>query len=158
MQEYMRVCPLCEKEMDRSIFTGKLHVPGWFDWYINEECCINKTCNTHKEQKLIKVSMTCEEFNILREISNEPSFMQAMNTLKDNNIIEYNLKMSQFRQQVQMQQQQQQSSIPHCPTCGSTNLKKISGLSKAGSVALWGIFAAGRTSKTWHCNNCEAEW
>ena len=49
-------------------------------------------------------------------------------------------------------------NIPKCPTCGSTNLKKISGLSKAGSVALWGIFAAGRTSKTWHCNNCKAEW
>lgn len=49
-------------------------------------------------------------------------------------------------------------NVPKCPTCQSTNLKKISGLSKAGSVALWGIFAAGRTSKTWHCNSCGSEW
>ena len=50
------------------------------------------------------------------------------------------------------------SNIPKCPICQSANLKKISGLSKAGSVAMWGIFAAGRTSKTWHCNNCGSEW
>lgn len=36
--------------------------------------------------------------------------------------------------------------------------KKISGLSKAGLVALWGVFAAGRTSKIWHCNECGYEW
>ena len=47
---------------------------------------------------------------------------------------------------------------PKCPTCSSTNLKKISMVSKAGSIALWGVFAAGRTSKTWHCNNCGSEW
>lgn len=50
------------------------------------------------------------------------------------------------------------SNKPRCIYCGSTNLKKISGLSKVGSVAVWGVFAAGRTSKTWHCNNCGAEW
>lgn len=49
-------------------------------------------------------------------------------------------------------------TTPKCPTCQSTNLKKISALSKAGSVALWGVLAAGRTSKTWHCNNCGNEW
>lgn len=34
-----------------------------------------------------------------------------------------------------------QNIIPRCPTCQSTDIKKISGLSKAGSVALWGIFS-----------------
>jgi hypothetical protein len=53
---------------------------------------------------------------------------------------------------------QEWQNKPKCICCGSTNLKKISGLSKAGSVAVWGIFAAGRTSKTWHCNNCGTEW
>ena len=49
-------------------------------------------------------------------------------------------------------------NIPKCPTCGSTNIKKISGLSKVGSVALWGVFAVGKVSKQWHCNNCGSEW
>lgn len=41
-----------------------------------------------------------------------------------------------------------------CPFCQSTNCKKISGASKIGKVALFGLFAAGSVSKTWHCNNC----
>ena len=45
-----------------------------------------------------------------------------------------------------------------CPYCQSTNTKKISGLSKAGSVALFGIFALGKTTKQWHCNNCNSDF
>jgi uncharacterized Zn finger protein len=41
-----------------------------------------------------------------------------------------------------------------CPFCQSTDCKKISGASKFGKVALFGVFAAGSVSKTWHCNNC----
>ncbi len=41
-----------------------------------------------------------------------------------------------------------------CPYCGSNNCKKISSASKIGKVALFGIFAAGTVSKTWHCNTC----
>lgn len=45
-----------------------------------------------------------------------------------------------------------------CPYCHSTNTKKISTASKAGSVALFGIFAAGKVSKQWHCNNCKSDF
>lgn len=48
-------------------------------------------------------------------------------------------------------------NVPKCPTCQSTNIKKISGLSKAGSVAMWGIFSR-KVHKQWHCNNCGSEW
>ena len=46
---------------------------------------------------------------------------------------------------------------PHCATCNSTNIKKISGLSKAGSVAMFGIFSQ-KVKKQMHCNNCGYEW
>ena len=46
---------------------------------------------------------------------------------------------------------------PHCPTCNSTNIKKISGLSKAGSVVMFGIFSQ-KIKKQMHCNNCGYEW
>lgn len=45
-----------------------------------------------------------------------------------------------------------------CPYCKSTNTKKISSLSKAGSVAMWGIFALGKTTKQWHCNDCKSDF
>lgn len=49
-------------------------------------------------------------------------------------------------------------TIPRCPVCQSTNIRKISGISKAGSVALFGIFSVGKVSKQWHCNNCKSEF
>ncbi|MBD5136046.1 MAG: hypothetical protein HDT39_08825 [Lachnospiraceae bacterium] len=46
---------------------------------------------------------------------------------------------------------------PKCPTCSSTNLKKISVTSKAVNTAMFGIFGTKR-HKTFHCNNCGYEW
>lgn len=48
-------------------------------------------------------------------------------------------------------------NVPKCPTCQSTDIKKVSVTSKAGSVALWGLFSQ-KVKKTWHCNNCGYEW
>ena len=45
-----------------------------------------------------------------------------------------------------------------CPYCQSTNTRKISSVSKAGSIAVWGVYAAGKVSKQWHCNNCKSDF
>jgi hypothetical protein len=46
---------------------------------------------------------------------------------------------------------------PKCPTCGSTDLRKVSVGAKAVSVGLFGIFSQ-KVKKTWHCNSCGYEW
>jgi hypothetical protein len=48
--------------------------------------------------------------------------------------------------------------IPKCPTCGSTNIGKISLKSKVGMGALVGVFAIGHIAKTFKCNSCGAKW
>lgn len=50
-----------------------------------------------------------------------------------------------------------QTNIPKCPTCQSTNLKKITVTSKAMNTALFGLFGTKR-HKTFHCNSCGYEW
>lgn len=45
-----------------------------------------------------------------------------------------------------------------CPYCNSTDTRKISAMSKAGSVALWGVFASRKISKQWHCNDCKSDF
>lgn len=45
-----------------------------------------------------------------------------------------------------------------CPYCHSKDTKKISNISKVGSVALFGVFALGKTTKQWHCNNCNSDF
>jgi len=48
--------------------------------------------------------------------------------------------------------------IPKCPTCGSTNIEKISLKSKVGMGALIGVFSIGHIAKTFKCNSCGAKW
>lgn len=56
------------------------------------------------------------------------------------------------------QLEKQKTPIVTCPYCQSTNTKKISSMSKAGSVALFGIFAMGKVNKQWHCNDCKSDF
>ena len=46
-------------------------------------------------------------------------------------------------------------NLPHCPYCRSTNIKKISGASKAASVIGFGILSK-KIGKQWYCNNCKS--
>ena len=48
-------------------------------------------------------------------------------------------------------------NIPKCPTCQSTNIRKISTASKVVNTALFGLFGSKR-HKTFHCDNCGYEW
>lgn len=46
------------------------------------------------------------------------------------------------------------SSLPHCPICNSTMLKKISLTSKVMATAALGVLANPHNSKTYECKNC----
>ena len=83
----------------------------------------------------------------------------AMVELKNNDVIKYNLKMSQFRTQVEQQKNASQinNNTIKCPTCNSTNIKHISTVSKISNTAMFGLFGTKRY-KTFHCNNCGYEW
>lgn len=49
------------------------------------------------------------------------------------------------------------SNTPKCPTCSSTNLKKITATSKAINTIAFGLLGTKR-NKTFHCNQCGYEW
>lgn len=51
----------------------------------------------------------------------------------------------------------QNSNIPKCPTCGSTNIKRISTANRAVSIGLFGILS-GKIGKNYECKNCRAKW
>ena len=56
--------------------------------------------------------------------------------LNDKNIIEYETKMLQFRNQLNRQKQAEEVPKPDCPHCQSTNTKSISGLNRGVSIAM----------------------
>lgn len=78
--------------------------------------------------------------------------------LKQDNPIEFQLKMAQFKNQVQQQKSVTSSSNkPKCPTCGSTNIKKISGTKRWLSTGLFGL-ASSNIGKNMCCQNCGYKW
>lgn len=48
-------------------------------------------------------------------------------------------------------------NVPKCPTCGSTNIEKISGVKRAASEIMFGIFSP-TIGKTFCCKNCGYRW
>ena len=162
---YVKYCEQCDKTGENVSWGYSERQKEYYRGYltdIKDEILADMKCPYH-HCDLVETNMTFDEMHIICEASNaNRQLLEAMMELKEKDIIEYELKMSQFRNIVEQQEQQerekQSANQPHCPICNSTNIKKISGLSKAGSIALWGKFAIGRTSKTWHCNNCDSEW
>ena len=51
----------------------------------------------------------------------------------------------------------EQSNVPKCPTCSSTNIKRISTTSKVVNTALFGLLGTKR-HKMFKCCNCGYEW
>jgi len=49
------------------------------------------------------------------------------------------------------------SNIPKCPTCKSTNIKKISATSKVVGGAMFGLFSS-KVRNTFECKNCRYKW
>lgn len=50
-----------------------------------------------------------------------------------------------------------QHFIPKCPTCQSTNIRKIDGVERGASIAMFGLFSK-KINKTFKCNNCGYTW
>ncbi len=54
-------------------------------------------------------------------------------------------------------QAQELLNKPKCPTCGSTNIKKMGGIERGASIAAFGLFSK-KINKTFKCNNCGYTW
>ena len=52
---------------------------------------------------------------------------------------------------------EEQSRVPKCPTCQSTNIRKMSGVERGVSIYTFGIFSK-KINKTFKCQNCGYTW
>ncbi len=147
MAGHVMLCKKCREKMEEPFF-------GYYPFME-----VNAICNTHNSVPLTQTPISCDEYLEIIDIApRDISFLEAMIELKQKDPIEFQLKMSQFKSTQNQTKPVEESTGPHCPYCNSADLKKISGLSKVGSVALWGIFAMGKVGKQWHCNSCKSDF
>lgn len=144
----------CQQCKDNNVckFAG---VGGYYWSYMD----IARTCN-ECGHSFEDIDFPALDLKILTQVSQDVNFIEAMIKLRQDNIIEYESRMSQFRTQVQQQEQikkEKSSNIPKCPTCGSTNIRPISGTERAVSVIGLGLFSK-KINKTYKCLNCKHTW
>lgn len=72
-------------------------------------------------------------------------------------LINYSEEERKKNQKILNQSQPIQTNTPKCPTCGSTQIKKISATSKVFGAAMFGLFS--KTAKSqFCCKNCGYKW
>ncbi len=85
-------------------------------------------------------------------------YMALQDRLNDPNSVE-GKRLNKMKAQLQPQNNHytESENIPKCPTCGSTNVRPISSLNRAGSMFMWGIMSS-KIGKTYECLNCKYKW
>ena len=146
------VCKKCMQDFKNIPYTTPFQYRGL---YINYKVPDDNLCNKCKEQ-LYATQITMEEIKILFSISHDNTFLEAMIKLADSDPIEYQLKMSQFRTQINQQssikKRQSNESQVHCPKCGSTDI----GVTNRGYSLMWGFIGSGKPMNV--CKKCGYKW
>lgn len=112
-------------------------------------------CNKCEQETLQMTSMTDEEFCVLCDVAPKNNELcSLMIDLKEKDPIEYQLKISQFKTQVQQQDsiKKQSSNTIKCPKCGSTNITA----GQRGYSLLTGFIGSGNTVN--RCAKCGHKW
>ncbi len=113
-------------------------------------------CPQHKDS-INQTIISFNEYCTLQEVSKSISFIKAMIKLKEDDIIEYESRMAQFRIQIEQQraieeQKSSKAAQPTCPACGSTNIQ----LGTKGFSLVTGFI--GSSSPRYYCLECHHKW
>lgn len=136
-----RYCPkcgyiTCSQKGERCNFCNEPYAITAYEWDLNDD------------RNMYKIIL--EEY-----VKPNPLFDEEL----------YNLRVGKEKRQreatlnqMRMEKQQaQRANVPKCPTCGSTNVERISTAQKAFGFALVGLFSS-NLGKTMHCRNCGYKW
>ena len=137
MQKECNVCHMVFSEEDIIKHTGT-----------NDICPVCRTKGSFLEKYIMDI----------KRISNDPDFVQAMTKLHDEDPIEYQLKISQFKMQKEQQkkqgkeQEEKSKNQIHCPRCKSTSIQTINR-----GYSFWtGFLGSGSPRNV--CQKCGYKW
>lgn len=142
----VKFCKICRNNNKSPFF-------GYFS-FLKENCYICPIC----KNEVIEINMSCEDFDVIHRISEDVNFIESMIKLHDEDIIEYESRMSQFRANDQWYQEKHnpkpepKPDVLTCPKCGSTAITT----GARGANHFWGLIGASKTVN--RCGNCGHTW
>lgn len=132
--------------------------------YISSSCECGSKSGLIKQkdinEKLLKEKCFCVRCSRLRKYVGHCQECGSRMVRPENqqqNFMRNNVIYKQPRRTDQNETQSIQANIPKCPTCGSTNVSKISAGKKAVGFATVGLFSS-NFGKTMECKNCGYKW
>ena len=145
----IKFCKKCHDEKKIRYWGDKY---GYL-WTLTDDAKICPDCQSN----LVDIDFPALDLKILSKISDSTDFYDAMIKLHDDDIIEYELKMSQFRSQVEAKEAEEErkkaeESKPRCPKCGSTNITA----GQRGYSFWTGFLGSNKTVN--RCSNCGHTW
>ena len=110
----------------------------------------------------IKTGVECFCGSVSRKISNMPELNKDSHDSKQTNVVSMKTTQTAVPTHSDRVSSGKATSttgeiIPKCPTCGSTNIHKISLTSKAIGGYMWGVFSS-NVRNTFKCSNCGYKW
>ena len=151
-----RICPFCKRrlqESDRTFIDKSI-------WYSNEL----EEIENDIFQRFIKNNDNFDNTKCkhrLQQIEVEKQYAQARQDQTTTNAKPQTYE--EWQEQIQIEARKaadkraKAANAPRCPTCGSTDLKKIDALDRAISVSFLGL-ASGKIGKSFKCNHCGYMW
>lgn len=136
-----RYCPkcgyiTCSQKGERCNFCNEPYAITAYEWDLNDD------------RNMYKIIL--EEY-----VKPNPLFDEELYNLRVGK--EKRQQQATHNQMLMEKQQAQRANVPKCPTCGSTNVEKISTAKKAFGFAMVGLFSS-NLGKTMHCRNCGYKW
>lgn len=116
---------------------------------------INVCCNCGIETNMVESKHTCFYYQ-QKSMAIYGDFEHFKDILFDEEI-SLNPQYNPDLKNIKPQPVQVEKNIPKCPTCGSTNIEKISTTSKVVGAAMFGLLS--KTAKSqFKCKNCGYKW
>ena len=140
-------CPICGS----TVFNATITICPKCQNHIKAHSSIHETkYYQEKSMNMVGNYSYARQILIDEEISQNPLYNP--NTTEDNAVNEFNEKINNI-----FEKKESSKNIPKCPTCGSTDINKISAVSKVAGAATFGLFSKTARSQ-FKCNNCGYKW
>ncbi len=147
--EKVYYCPECHKSKP------------FFSYLILDENSNKKICFKHNIER-IEQNINIDDFRDIALVTKkDPDCIQSMIKLKEEDPIEYQLKMAKFRELAKIKNEEyeeacrkseEEQTKPKCPRCGSTSITT----GARGVNNFWGFLGASKTVN--RCGNCGHTW
>ncbi len=160
VSEFAEMCPNCGCPIgiilnSKNNYCHKIKIDSGREYDLTD---FDKTVDTETLQSVVSIArMLMHNYQIPGVDAKLIGDVIAFN----NNQIpaDYNEALEKMRASNRARREKAEAFKPKCPMCGSTNISKISTLSRASSVIGFGILSK-KIGKQWQCNNpkCKHMW